>query len=136
MALAVEVQNVSPIGDVQVFVDGESVVVPAGQTISVTPEAAGQAPRWRRATEDEAALAGVPAPGPGVHIRERGGHVEVFDLGSGLLAQPSNWRKAGDTTAPADPLDAGGGQLVGEQDPEPITLADSAVVNPTETENS
>lgn len=136
MAFSVELVNVNPRGDVSVRVDGDSRVVLAGATISVTPEAAGEAPRWRRATEDEEQWVELPDRPEGtapMHHRRRAGHLEVFDLGSGLLAQTENWRKVGDDSEPADPL-AG----VAEPDPETPPLTDSTVIVPptTETETS
>jgi hypothetical protein len=110
VAFHVEIENVNPYGAVDLRLDGDSIHVPANGKIKVTPEQAGQAPRWRRATEQEAALHGLtdlPAGVLPVHTREHAGHLEVFDLGSGLLAQAANWRKAGDTSDPADPLAPG-----------------------------
>jgi|SRR5688572_5086574 len=115
MSFTTEVQNVNPEGAVTLFVDGESVTAGPGQTIKVSPEAAGEAPRWRQVKVDDV---GAPTePVDGMHTRRRAGHLEVFDLGSGLLAQPTNWRKPNDDSDPADPLDDGGGQLVDATDP-------------------
>jgi hypothetical protein len=136
VAFSVDLVNVNPNGDVAVRVDGDSHVVLAGKTISVTPESAGEAPRWRRATEDEAQWVELPEQPVGrqpMHHRCRAGHLEVFDLGSGLLAQPENWRKVGDDSEPADPL-AG----AAEPDTDTPPLTGSTVIDPqnTETENS
>lgn len=149
MASFVTVRNVNPIGAVAAYIDDEHVEVPAGGTIDVTPEAAGKAPRWRRAEVDEQ---GHPVDRiDQMHTRHRAGHIEVYDLGHGLLAQPSAWRLAGDDTEPADPTDDGGGQLidvqatggqllvspVGETGPEEFSPEASGVVTPnTGTENS
>lgn len=132
MAFSVDLVNVNPRGDVAVRVDGDSRVVLAGGTVSVTPETAGEAPRWRRATEDEEQWVELPDRPEGkspLHYRRRAGHLEVFDLGSGMLAQPENWRKAGDDSEPADPL-AG----VTEPDTETPSMTDSTVIVPPTTE--
>lgn len=105
MAHQVEVRNVNPRGSVRVFVDGEHVEVDAGKVIKVTPESAGSAPRWRRATEAEAEL--LQYTPEAMHTREHAGHLEVFDLGEGLLAQPENWRLAADDGPAPDPLAPG-----------------------------
>lgn len=150
MASFVTVRNTNPIGAVAAFLDGEHVEVESGGTVDVTPETAGRAPRWRRADTDDD---GSPAERlDQLHTRYRAGHIEVFDLGSGLLAQTANWRAADDSGEPADPTDDGGGQLidvqehagvllvtaVGADGPEDFTPGSSGVVTPpnTGTENS
>jgi hypothetical protein len=109
MALFVDVKNVSG-GARVVVVDGDRHEVANGATVKASAAAAGTAPRWRRADVDDD---GTPTePLEQLHTRIRAGHVEVFDLGSGLLAQQSLWRKAGDESEPADPADGGGGELI------------------------
>lgn len=142
MASFVTVRNVNPIGAVDAYLDYEHVTVGAGETIDVTPETAGKAPRWRRVDTDPD---GEPTePLETLHVRRRAGHIEVYDLGSGLLAQPAAWRLADDNSDPADPLDDGGGQLfdvivsgggllatpIGERRPEEFTPESSGVVTP------
>jgi hypothetical protein len=110
VAFSVELVNVNPRGAQTLKVDGDTVTVQAEATVTVPPEVAGVAPRWRRATEDEAAWVLLPERPEGkspMHTRQHAGHLEVFDLGTGLLAQPDNWRKAGDTSDPADPAHPG-----------------------------
>lgn len=140
MASFVTVRNVNPLGAVSAFLDDEKVTVEAGETVDVTPETAGKAPRWRRAELDPN---GEPAEDLSVvHVRHRAGHIEVYDLGSGLLAQPDAWRLADDKSEPADPTDAGGGQRfdvlaaggglmaipIGETTPEEFTPGHPGVV--------
>ncbi len=129
MAFVVELINVSPRGDVSVAVDGDRVVVEAGGVLKVTPEQAGEAPHWRKLTEaDDATLRANPEA---LHWRLRAGDVEVYDLGSGLLAQPENWRLKDDSSDPADPLaDGHGGQLV----PEVYVAGVTGVEQPTSAE--
>lgn len=65
--------------------------VPNGAVIDVPDEVAGCGPRWRRAQAgDDLAF---------METRERAGHTEVHDLGSGLLAQFQNWALADDAPA-------------------------------------
>jgi hypothetical protein len=101
-----EIKNVSA-SDRRLSVDGETHIVKAGQTLQVTPEAAGRAPSWRAATDAEAEL--LLAKPLQMHSRRNGDQLEVFDLGEGLLAQPDNWRPAdADPNEPApDPLEPG-----------------------------
>lgn len=131
MAFTVELINASP-HDRTVTVDGERHEVASGAVVKVTPEAAGEAPHWRKLTDaDDATLRANPEA---LHWRLRAGDVEVYDLGSGLLAQPENWRRADDDTDPADPLaDGHGGQLPADTTGRPA-IAD--VVDTSETENS
>lgn len=100
MALFVEVRNVSG-GPRSVVADGERIEVPTGGVIKVSPETSGAGPRWRRVGKDDDTVL--------MHTREHGGHLELFDLGSGLLAQPTNWRdaRAGTDHEDADPLAPG-----------------------------
>jgi hypothetical protein len=107
MALFEEVRNVSGVDRV-VVVDGDRHEVKKDATLKVPAHVAGEAPRWRRVEVD---AQGLPTDDlPAMHVRNRAGHLEVFDLGSGLLAQPDNWQTG--KGEPADPTDAGGGQLL------------------------
>lgn len=110
MAFEVELINVNPRGAVTVTVDGDRHEVAKDGLLTVTPESAGQAPHWRTMTvADDQVLRDNPEA---LHWRLRAGHGEVFDVGSGLLAQTENWRRSGDSEDPADPLaDGRGGQL-------------------------
>ena len=113
MALFVEVRNVNPNGEIHATVDGSAVVVPAGRTVLVTPELAGEAPRWRPVEVD---ADGNPVEHvDGMHTRQHLGRLEVYELGSGLLAQATNWRLASD-----DPEQPAPGPL----DPEPAERSD------------
>jgi hypothetical protein len=105
--MSVDLVNVSPRGALALHVDDEAHTVDVGETLTCTPEAAGRAPSWQPASPAEVGLysTGLLL----VHTRIVGGRLEVFDLGSGLLAQTENWQPAGDTTEPADPLDQGDG---------------------------
>ena len=112
-----EVRNVSPQGARELRVDGETLIVEPGGVIEVPPEVAGTPARWRVQEVDDAGTPVVDdlTPSEAVvwlslqHTRQRAGHLEVFDLGSGLLAQAENWRLASDDPeAPApDPLATG-----------------------------
>jgi hypothetical protein len=125
----VELINTNPRGDVSVAVDGDRFEVEAGGTLTVTPEQAGEAPHWRKLTDaDDAVLRADPEA---LHWRLRAGDCEVYDLGSGLLAQPENWRRKDDDSDPADPLaDGRGGQLV----PETYVAGVTGVEQPTSAE--
>jgi hypothetical protein len=111
VAHSIDLVNVSPRGDVALFVDEQSHEVPYRGTLTVTPEAAGEAPTWRRATdEDVTMLAYNPEA---LHWRIRAGQVEVFDLGEGLLAQTETWRiKGHEDDNPADPAADGHGGII------------------------
>lgn len=95
MAMWVEVRNINPIGAVATVLDGEAREVAAGEVVSVSPEQAGQGPRWRRVADGEVV-------GSHQDTREHAGHLEVYDLGSGLLAQEANWEAVTDEKAGAD----------------------------------
>ena len=82
MAAFVQVRNINPIGAVDTVIDGEAVTVPAGEVVKVSPEAAGKAPEW------VAVKPGEPHD-PTRQYDEDG--LKVLDLGSGLLAQNTNW---------------------------------------------
>ena len=110
MAFTVNLINVSPRGDVSLYVDDQQHEVPAGGVLTVTPETAGEAPHWRRADDlDDQALRLNPLA---LHFRVRAGALEVFDLGDGLLSQAENWRAEGDTADPADPAADGHGGII------------------------
>lgn len=111
MAFEVELINVSPTGARSVALDGDRIAVERDGILKVTPEQAGKAPHWRRATDaDELTLRNNPMA---LHWRLRAGDIEVYDLGSGLLAQPEHWRLASDPdTDPADPLADGHGGVL------------------------
>ncbi len=100
MALFIEVRNVSGSARV-VDADGQRLEIPDNGTFKVSADKAGTAPRWRRAENGEDTTH--------LHTRDHAGHLEVFDLGSGFLAQPTNWRdaKAGKDHEDADPLALG-----------------------------
>ena len=110
MALFVEVRNTNPLGAVAIAIQGEQLTVEKGGVIEVPPEVAGRAPRWRKATDDDAADVAAGR----VHSRERAGSLEVFDVGEGMLAQSDNWVDAGqpkdapkpDPLAPGHPVPA------------------------------
>lgn len=89
MAMWVRVRNINPIGAVLTFVDGERREVAAGEVIEVSPEQAGSGPRWRRVPDSEVVESHQ-------ETREHAGYLEVRDLGSGLLAQESNWEVVAD----------------------------------------
>jgi hypothetical protein len=89
MAMWVKVRNINPIGAVLTFVDGERREVGAGEVIEVSPEQAGQGPRWRQVADGEVVESHQES-------REHAGHLEVRDLGNGLLAQESNWEAVAD----------------------------------------
>lgn len=100
MAMFSAVRNINPLGDVSVVVDGNRVDVPAGGVVKVSPEEAGTAPRWRRVEVDDSDHPLEELGGR--ETREHAGHLEVHDLGSGLLAQTSNWEPATKAEAPED----------------------------------
>lgn len=140
MAFTTELVNVSPRGDMSVALDGDRIVVEHGATVKVTPEQAGEPPRWRRGDDnDSAALRVNPRA---VHWRIRAGVLEVFDLGSGMLAQDETWRVKGhEEDDPADPVaDGHGGTIDGEQQAaalaELFRAADTADANTDSEENS
>ncbi len=104
----VQVRNINPIGAVLTVLDGEAREVAKGAVVQVTPEQAGVGPHWRKALKDEVVE-------PHQRIRDSQGfevpdrpqasfvvgdeaELEVYDLGSGLLAQVGNW-EAVETTA-------------------------------------
>lgn len=89
MAMWVKVRNINPIGAVLTVLDGEARTVGAGEVIDVSPEQAGSLPRWRQVADGEVVESHQ-------ETREHAGHREVRDLGSGLLAQVSNWEVADD----------------------------------------
>lgn len=89
MALFVQVRNINPIGAVLTVLDGEAREVGAGEVIQVTPEQAGAGPHWRRVGAGEVVEGHQ-------ETREHAGHLEVHDLGSGLLAQAGNWEAVDD----------------------------------------
>jgi len=64
---------------------GLDAYVPNGAVIDVPDELAGSAPRWRRAKDGDDLKFG--------QVRQHAGHTEVYDLGSGLLAQTDLWSK-------------------------------------------
>lgn len=94
----IEVTNVSGLGDVQLFVSGDHVVVKAGESVKVPPELAGRPPEWRAAEYDEG---GRLLDDPDVMATRlaRDG-LEVWDLGEGLLAQVENWQAVDGADAP------------------------------------
>lgn len=111
MAFDVELINVNPNGAVTVALDGDRIPVDRDGTVKVTPEQAGEAPHWRRATEADDWL--LRANPEALHWRLRSGEIEVYDLGHGMLAQPELWRLASDPDAePADPLADGHGGII------------------------
>lgn len=101
MALFVAVRNINPLGAVLTVLDGEAREVGKGEVVQVTPEQAGQAPRWRRVAVD---ADGSPTEVIEGHqeTREHAGHLEVHDLGAGLLAQVANWDFVPDDDKGAD----------------------------------
>lgn len=111
MAHTIDLVNVSPRGDVALSADDQQHEVAYLGILTVTPETAGEAPRWRRADDqDAAALAANPEA---LHWRVRAGVVEVFDVGDGLLAQSETWRVAGhEDEDPADPAADGYGGTI------------------------
>jgi hypothetical protein len=84
VAAFVPIRNCSPLGALDVVIDGDVHTVERGGVLRVTTEAAGAAPSWRPVTPGEDVA--------GRATRETGGVVEVLDLGYGLLAQPDNWQ--------------------------------------------
>lgn len=58
-----------------------------GQEIEVPAEMAGQPPHWRRVEPGEERV-------PFREYRQHAGHLEVHDLGTGLLAQLGLWEPA------------------------------------------
>lgn len=96
MALLVSVRNINPMGDVTVHdpVTGDRIHVLAGATVSVSPELAGQGPQWRRVEVD---ADGHPTERIDlVETRQHAGHLELLDLGTGLLSQAGNWEPVTD----------------------------------------
>lgn len=87
MALFVKVRNINPIGAVLTVLDGEAREVGKGAVIEVSPEQAGAGPSWRRLVDGEV----VEAHQATRSSKPNGVDDEVYDLGSGLLAQASNW---------------------------------------------
>lgn len=76
--------------------------VPNGSVIDVPAEVAGSEPRWRVATDED--KIGDPVTGSAALVkflptREHAGKLEVWDLGTGLLAQTDLWSK--ESAAPA-----------------------------------
>lgn len=70
--------------------------VPNGSVIDVPAEVAGSEPRWRVATEEDKVGDPVTGSQPLVRFlptREHAGKLEIWDLGSGLLAQTDIWSK-------------------------------------------
>lgn len=87
MALFVKVRNINPLGPVLTVLDGEARTVAAGEVVEVTPEQAGAGPRWREVVAGE-----VVEPHQALRASQPDGVLdEVYDLGSGLLAQFTNW---------------------------------------------
>lgn len=132
MAMFVELRNVSPLGALSVLIDGDRVTVPAGKTVKASPEAAGRAPRWRRVRVDDGGQ--LLEPVDLAHTREHAGHLELWDLGAGLLAQPTNWIPADvdpDAARP-NPFDSVLPVTVGEQGPEMFTPAADGAITGTE----
>ncbi len=87
MALFVKVRNINPIGAVMTVLDGEARQVGKGEVVEVSPEQAGEPPHWRAVADGEVIeshQALRPSTPDGVED-------EVYDLGSGLLAQFGNW---------------------------------------------
>ncbi len=84
MAVFVKVRNINPIGPMVTVLDGEPREVAAGEVIQVTPEQAGRGPYWRPVAAGEIVEGHQ-------QTREQDGHLEVHDLGSGMLAQFTNW---------------------------------------------
>lgn len=110
MAFTVELINVSEAGARTLPIDGDRITVEPGGVVKVTPEQAGEPPHWRKADDaDELLLAVNPEA---LHWRIRAGAVEVYDLGSGLLAQPANWRRKDEKGDPADPTADGHGGII------------------------
>lgn len=91
MAVFVKVRNINPLGPIVTVLDGEPREVGPGEVIQVTPEQAGTGPHWRMSNAGEII-------GGHQETRERDGHLEVYDLGAGMLAQFTNW-EAVDKTA-------------------------------------
>lgn len=143
----VKLRNIDPRGDLELpLVDGEvRRVVPAGEVHTVSAEEAGTAPGWRKATDEEAAefeaflgryaidAAEVTSLDDlddehrrilgqltGREYRFHGGDLEVWDLGSGLLAQTDVWEKAGRGSAPPP-------------DPAPVQILDGEAVTTDST---
>jgi hypothetical protein len=70
--------------------------VPNGSVIDVPAEVAGSEPRWRVATDEDRVGDPVTGSAPLVKFlptREHAGKLEVWDLGTGLLAQTDIWTK-------------------------------------------
>ena len=89
MAMWVKVRNINPIGAVLTVLDGEARTVGVGEVVEVSPEQAGQGPRWRQVRDGELVESHQ-------ETREHAGKLEVRDLGSGLLAQFANWEVVAD----------------------------------------
>lgn len=100
MASSVQVRNINPVGAIVTFIDGEQRDVAAGEVITVSPEAAGEPPAWRQVAKlDDAEQ---PVQEVGREYREHAGHLEVRELGTGLLAQEGNWERVTARSASSD----------------------------------
>lgn len=96
MAFFVKVRNTNPIGPVTLTDPdiGQRYHADAGEVIEVPPELAGQPARWRRVEVDKD---GHPTERHDLHeTREHAGHLELRDLGTGLLSQVGNWEAVTD----------------------------------------
>lgn len=78
-------------------IDPERQVIETGDVVDVPSDLVGAEPHWRRTTEDE-----TQATRPHLEFREHAGHLEVRDLGEGLLSQVGNWEKTGAAESKTD----------------------------------
>jgi hypothetical protein len=100
-----KIKLVAPDGGPRILPDlsgtGVSDVIEHGGVIDVPAELAGEAPRWRRVGEpDEDTHHPAHDPSGFFDRREHAGHPEVYDLGTGLLAQVGVWEAVSRETAP------------------------------------
>lgn len=77
-------------------------LVEHGATIDVPAEVAGEGPRWRRLDGESDPHHPINDPYAAHEYREHAGHPEVYDLGSGLLAQVGIWELVEHKTKDAD----------------------------------
>jgi hypothetical protein len=102
-----KIQLVAPDGGPRILPDlsgsGVADVVQHGDVIDVPAELAGEGPRWRQVGKPEDdPLHPNHDPFGFYDRREHAGHAEVFDLGSGLLAQVDIWQSVTGKTEKAE----------------------------------
>ena len=100
----VKIKLVAPDGGPRILPAAGNALVEHGGVVEVTPELAGEGPRWRRLIEDDPFHPGNDQQAAHQY-REHAGHLEVYDLGTGLLAQVGIWEPT-DTPTRSEAKDA------------------------------